>query len=100
MQFYGDADIPMMFADFGVPVKIGAVEIAKGAIADLEDQAFATGDGDRGEVVIPITAILVQTSAFPDVQIDDVVLFDSKTYSVRERLRTHDGAITRILLGD
>lgn len=97
MAYYGDADIPMLLREFGQPVTIGGVDGI--GIVDEEDQAFATSDSGRGEVVIGITAILVQTTAFPDLKIDQPIVWAGGNYSVREGLRVDDGAFTRVLLG-
>jgi hypothetical protein len=96
--YFGDSDIPALMADFGQPVQIG--EVTGVGIPDSEDEVFATSDlPGRGGVVISVSKITIQTSAFPDVAIDDPVIFDGQTYSVRECLRKGDGALTVILLG-
>jgi len=96
MTPFGDSDIPVMFADFGVPIFVN--NIAGVGIVDQEDQAFQA-DGERGIVVMPVTTVLIQTSAFPGILIDNPVILDGSEYTIRERLRIHDGAITKLLLG-
>jgi hypothetical protein len=100
VQFFRDQDIPLMMStsEFARPIRIGTVDGV--CIPDLEEQAFQTGDQPNAEVVIPVSSVLVQTSAFPGAQIDDPIVFDGMSYTVRERLRVKDGALTRILLGD
>lgn len=98
MIYFGDSDIPTMFADFGRPVTIGAVTGV--GIPDLKDEAFATSDRpDRGIVVIPVSSLTVQTNQFPAIEIDDAVLWQGSNFKVRECLREGDGALTKILLG-
>lgn len=99
MIFFGDSDIPLMMAAFQArPVTIGSTTGV--GLVDSEDQVYATSDGpDRGGVVISVSKITIQTSQFPDCKIDDPVFLDGLSYSVRERLRKHDGALTEILLG-
>lgn len=98
MNYFGDSDIPTLFRDFGRPVTIGGV--AGVGIPDFNDELIETSDGpDRGKVVIKISAITIQTNQFPGCHIGDAVLFDAIAYTVRERLREGDGALTKILLG-
>jgi hypothetical protein len=90
--------MPTLFADFGRPVTIGAVTGV--GIPDLKDEAFATSDRpDRGAVVIAVSKITVWTNEFPDCDIGDDVIWQGGSYTVRERLRVGDGALTEILLG-
>lgn len=98
MIYFGDSDIPMMFADFGFPVQIG--DVTGVGIPDSEDEVFQSGDiPGRGGVVLSVSQIRVQTSAFPSVAIDDPVVLFGQNYSVREALRKGDGALTTVLLG-
>jgi hypothetical protein len=94
---FGDSDIPTMFADFGEPVAIDGV-VGVG-IVDEEDQAFQTSDGQRGLVVLSVSAVLVQTSAWPGIAIDDPIIVRGSDYTIRQRLRVTDGATTKLLLG-
>jgi hypothetical protein len=98
---FGDSDIPTMFAlkpgGFSDPIAVNNVMGA--GIVDEEDQAFQTSDGQRGLVTLPVTTVLLQTSAWPDIAIDDPVILDGADYTIRDRVRIHDGAITKILLG-
>jgi hypothetical protein len=93
---FGDSDIPIMFADFGVPIFVN--NIAGVGIVDLIDQGFA-GDGGRGVVWMAITSVLIQTSAFPGIKIDDAVILDGSDYTIRSHPRVHDGGLTEISLG-
>jgi hypothetical protein len=94
---FGDADIPALLVDFGIPVIVGAVSGNKG-ILDEADQILVQ-DASRGEVVVLATTLTVQTSAFPSVKIGDAVSAGGKNFTVRERLREGDGALTKLLLG-
>jgi hypothetical protein len=97
--YFGDSDIPALFADFGLPVTIG--DVTGVGIADLKDEALETSDGpNRGIVVLPFSKVVVQTNQFPDCKIGDAVLWQGNSYTVRERLREGDGALTAILLGE
>lgn len=93
---FGDSDIPTMFADMGEPLFVN--NIAGIGLVDQEDQAFDS-DSRKGIVVMAVTTVLVQTSAFPGIKIDDPVIMDGVNYTIRERLRIHDGAITKLFLG-
>jgi hypothetical protein len=98
MNYAFDSDIPLLMADFGVPVTIGGVTGV--GIVDAQDELIQDQDQQyAGGVVIPMTKITIQTSAFPNARIDDEVILDGKNYSIRERLKRGDGATTEILLG-
>jgi hypothetical protein len=96
--YFGDSDIPSMMEQFGVPITIGAVTGV--GIPDSPEDVFPAGDlPDSGGVLISVTKISVQTSAFPDLAVNDPVVFDGREYTVREHQRKGDGAMTEILLG-
>lgn len=107
MIYFRDSDIPLLINDLAAisggavfDVQIGTV--AGVGIVDSEDQVFADSDTnpDRsGGIVMSITRITVQTSAFPSLAIDDAVILDGQTYSVRNRARKGDGALTEVYLG-
>jgi hypothetical protein len=99
VNYFGDSDIPTMMAEFGVPITIGGVSGV--GIPDRKGEVFPTTDGPDlgGGVVMQITQIWIQTTAFPDCKVDDPIVFDGETYSVRDRLPSGDGALTAILLG-
>jgi hypothetical protein len=94
---YGDSDIPVMFSDSGEPISInGAPGVG---IVDEEDQAFQTSDGPRGLVVLPVSTVLIQTSAWPDIAIDDPIVVRGNNFKIRQQLRVTDGALTKLMLG-
>jgi hypothetical protein len=92
---FGDADIPALLADFGIPIIVGGVG-GKG-ILDEADQILVQ-DSNRGEVVATATTLTIQTSAFPTAKIGDAVTAGGKNFTVRERLREGDGGLTKLLL--
>ena len=93
---FGDADIPALMADMGIPVTVGGV--AGVGLLDEEDQILVQ-DQSRGEVVVLMTTVTVQTSAFPNAQIGDAVVAGGKTFTVRDRRRIGDGGLTKLLPG-
>jgi hypothetical protein len=93
---FRDQDIPALLADTGVPVTIGGVTGT--GLLDENDQVLVS-DRNGGEVLVPMTTLTVQSSAFPDLRIDTAVIVNGTTYTVRERLKTGDAALTKILLG-
>jgi hypothetical protein len=100
MAYAFDSDISMMMnvAEFAEPVTIGGVDGV--GIGDAQDELIEDSDRpNSGGVVLPLTKITIQTTAFANVRIDDAVVFRGRSYSVRERLRKGDGATTEILLG-
>jgi hypothetical protein len=83
---FRDADIALMLQACGaLPCVIGGV-----AGIGLLDEVELNFGGD-------VTRITVQTSAFPNMRIDDVVTIDGRTGIVASRLKIDDGGLTRIL---
>lgn len=93
---FGDADIPTLMADMGIPISVGGVMGI--GLLDEADQIFVQ-DAQRGEVIATATTLTVQSSAFPNCKVGDVVAVNGKTFTVRERLRESDGGLTKLLLG-
>jgi hypothetical protein len=83
-------------ADMGLAVTVGIV--AGVGLLDEADQILVQ-DAERGQVVVTMTTLTIQTSAFPAVKIGDAVAIGSKNFTVRERLRESDGGLTKLLLG-
>jgi hypothetical protein len=83
-------------ADVGIPVTVGGVP-GIGILDEVDE--IVIHDAERGQVVVTMTTITVQTSAFPYVAIDSAVVAGSTTFSVRERIRVGDGGLTKLLLG-
>lgn len=100
MQFWKDSDIPALIAGVGgLPVTIGAVTGV--GIPEYPEEAFQSPERSLEDAVtiLPVTKVLVQTSAFPNIKIDDSITVDGVTYRIRDRLRIDDGALTAIYLG-
>jgi hypothetical protein len=93
---FGDSDIPALMADMGIAVTVGGVGGV--GLLDEADQILVQ-DAERGQVVVTMTTLTIQTSAFPAVKIGDAVIIGSKHFTVRERLRESDGGLTKLLLG-
>jgi hypothetical protein len=83
-------------ADMGLAVTVGGVGGV--GLLDEADQILVQ-DAERGQVVVTMTTLTIQTSAFPAVKIGDAVIIGSKHFTVRERLRESDGGLTKLLLG-
>ena len=93
---FRDQDIPFLLQDTGDPVVIGGVSGV--GLLDENDQVLVS-DRNGGEVLVPMTTLTVQSSAFPSMRIDTVVTVNGTNYTIRERLKTGDAALTKILLG-
>lgn len=91
---YGDADIPALLADMGIPITVGGVA-GKGLLDEADE--ILVQDAQRGQVVVLATTVTVQTSAFPNMKIGNAVVAGSKTFTIRERLHIGDGALTKLL---
>jgi hypothetical protein len=93
---FRDQDIPFLLQDTGVPVLIGGVSGI--GLLDENDQVLVS-DRNGGEVLVPMTTLTVQSSAFPSMRIDTAVTVNGTNYTIRVRLKTGDAALTKILLG-
>jgi hypothetical protein len=92
-----DGDIPTLLQGTGaVPCTIDGVDGI--ALMDWNDELL-TGDPARAQVIIGQPMLTIQTSAFPAVKVDSVVVIDGKSYTVRERLKYGDGGTTKLFLG-
>jgi hypothetical protein len=93
---FRDQDIPFLLLDTGVPVVVGGVSGV--GLLEENDQVLVS-DRNGGEVLVPMTTLTVQSSAFPSMRIDTAVTVNGTNYTIRERLKTGDAALTKILLG-
>jgi len=93
---FGDADIPALMADMGIAITVGGV--AGIGLFDAADEVLVQ-DAQRGQVVVLMSTLTVQTSAFPNVAIDAAVVIGVLNFTVRERERIGDGGLTKLLLG-
>lgn len=92
-----------MFADaakLGLAVAINIDGHVGVGIVDENDQILVT-DGNRGGVVGAITTVTVQTSAFSAASLKEgkLIVVDGVTYTIRQRLKESDAALTKILIG-
>lgn len=99
--FFGDADIPFMLEEVGVPVTAGGVDDGFG-ILDLQDQVEQLDPRPKGRGMVTMRAItlVVQTSLYPvgALAIDQTIVADGIDYAVLERLSEGDGATTKLML--
>lgn len=93
---FGDGDLPTLLADTAVAVTIGGVSGI--GILDESDEVF-TQDGARGDVTVLMTTLTVRTTDFPNAVIGQSVVIGAHNFTIRERLRIGDGALTKLLLG-
>ncbi|MGH9716408.1 MAG: head-tail joining protein [Candidatus Acidiferrales bacterium] len=93
---FGDADVAYLLADMGIAITVGGVNGI--GLLDEADEVLVQ-DADRGQVVVLMDTLTVRTTDFPNAAIGQTVAIGSKNFTVRERLRTGDGALTKLLLG-
>jgi hypothetical protein len=93
---FRDGDVAALFADMGVPVTINGT-LGLGLV-DENDSIVVTNNG-RGEVITGVHTVTIQTSKFSPITNGMPIIVDSVTYSVRQRLKEGDAALTKILLG-
>lgn len=94
---FGDSDLATLLADMAVAVTIGGA--AGMGLLDEADEVLVQ-DADRGEVVVLMTTLTVRTTDFPAAAIDQAVAIGSRNFTVRQRQRLGDGALTKLMLGN
>lgn len=92
--YFRDDDIPGMFSEFGIPITIGGV--AGVGIKNESDELFGS-DQALGQVINGVTAVLIQTTAFPALAVDQAIAIDGRTGIVASRLRAGDGALCWVI---
>jgi len=93
---FGDADLTVFTADFGVPVEFGG-----GTVSALFDQPTETKLADAGfggfEVTVP--AIRIPYNAFSPMPAEgDTLTVDGTDYTVAEKFADCDGSFVRYTL--
>ncbi len=97
--FYGDADIPLLMADFGVAVAIAGFSpsIPLIGIVDYEGKDVLVSQGTGGVSGTDIT-VHIQTSTLPpNLRNKTLITVDGKAMRIRDQNQVGDGAITKIL---
>lgn len=84
-----------MLADMGIAVTIGGVN-GTGLLDEAEE--VLVQDADRGQVEVLMTTLTVRTTDFPAAAIDQAVAIGSRNFTVRDRQRIRDGALTKLAL--
>lgn len=100
---FRDADVSSIFADaarMGLAVTVTIDGVVGVGIVD-ENDTIVVSDGNRGGVVGAVTTVTVQTSAFPagSLKEDKTIVVDGNNYTIRQRLKESDAALTKILIG-
>lgn len=97
--FYGDADIPLLLADFGVAVAIAGYSPAVPliGIVDYEGKDVLVSQGMGGVSGTDIT-VWIQTSTLPTpLRNKTLITVDGKSMRIRDQNQYGDGALTKIL---
>lgn len=89
---FGDTDIPALLADFGVDIEVGGITTK--ALLDIVDEEMQLQAIPSGPVVGKGIAFTFQTSALPAVDVGQALTSELKTYTIRQRMRIGDGALT------
>jgi hypothetical protein len=100
VQFWNDSDIPTLIDGVGGVVVV--IDSVTGVgIPEYPEQPFESPQRELEDTVtiLPVTKVLVQTTAFPNIAIDDPIVVDGVSYRIRNRMRIEDGALTAIYLG-
>jgi hypothetical protein len=90
----GDADLPGILGELGVPVVFGATTTT-GILDQNTDQLFQ-GDDDSPELLGAAVVVVVQTASLPGIQAGSSITVNGVPYVVLQRLRMDDGALTRL----
>lgn len=96
MAFWMEDDIDAMLEGLGGVSVVHGSETGQGLL-DVHDEELLRNGQDPG-LIGKVVSVLVKTASFPTLAMDDLVIVDGKQYSVRDRLRIDDGAMTRLLL--
>jgi hypothetical protein len=97
MSFVDD-DLPVFFSDFGVDILVGSVVYEKAGLLDEIDELVNTGrfeSADVGEYISVVTR-----TDYPVLFVGDSFVLDSRTLTVRQRLKEGDGKLTRLLCSE
>ena len=87
----------MLMAVGASPITIGSV--AGIGVVEKDDQILVADPSGNGQVVVRVSSVTIQSSAFPLVAIGSPITVDGVNYTVRERLAMGDGGLTKLLLG-
>jgi|SRR5579872_4438458 len=94
---FGDSDIPALMADMGIAITVGGVSGI--GLLDEADEVLVQ-DATRGQIVVMMSTLTVRTTDFPNAAIGQAVQAGATFFTVRERVRMGDGALTKLLLGN
>lgn len=95
MTFWREADIDTMLAGLGgVPVVHG-LETGNGLLESFDEHLL---EGQDTSLIGKVSALTVKTSAFPTLKVGEAVTVAGLPYTVTDRLRLEDGALTKLLL--
>jgi hypothetical protein len=96
---FGDADLDIFTADFGVSVTFtGAPAGLKGNL-DVADLIGVEHEALAG-VLATDRVVIVKTSAVSALRIGSAITVDGTNYTVRHRTKIDDGAFTLLFLKD
>ena len=95
MSFWQEQDIDTMLSGLGSVDVVHGTETGKGLLDSYDEEVLQRGDrGSLGAV----SSLLVRTTAFPTLTGGSPITVDGAPFTVRDRLRVDDGALTRLLL--
>lgn len=93
---FGDSDIPALLADFGVDITVGGITTK--ALLDVADEEMLELAKTVGSSVVGKAIVFTfQTSALPAVDVGQELVSEQVTYTIRQRMRGGDGALTKLL---
>ena len=96
VTIYRKADLPMMFAEFGVPVTLGAAT-TDGIVDRVGDETAA---GFASHSVGTRIQVSVVEGTLPGIVAGALVTVDGVEYSVAQVLETDDGGVIQFLCGE
>lgn len=96
---FGDADLDIFTADFGVSVTFAGAPAGLKGIRDINDLVSPDEQALAG-VHATDRVVLVKTSAVSALRVGSAITVDGTNYTVSNRAKIDDGAFTLLFLLD
>lgn len=92
---YGASDLPVLFAESGVPVTVGATTDSRGGLLDSVDEEMLRGE--MAHLAGRVSSVLVRSGQF-NLTRGGAITVEGVAYKIHAFAQIDDGALTRITL--